>query len=347
MLRVAIAGYGTVGKIRHQCIDGYPDAQVVAVADSNLNTGQISEGIWGFTDSHVMLETVKPDVLFIALPNYLSGKLTIDALQHGSHVFCEKPPARNLIELNKVLEAEIRNPGLHLTYGFNHRFHPSVKMALELVESGQLGDLIDMRGVYGKSAIIRYNSSEWRCQRDLAGGGILLDQGIHMVDMMRLMAGDFEEIHSFVSNSHWRHDVEDNAYAIMRTGAGVVAMIHSSATQWRHRFQLDITLTKGSITLTGILSSTRSYGAETITVATSTPDLLGEPNEVTTRFSSDTSWQEETSDFLHSVHSGINPTSSSSQHALKTMEVVYAIYDADPVWFAKYGTDWSTSQAGK
>jgi predicted dehydrogenase len=216
-------------------------------------------------------------------------------------------------------------------------------MALEVVESGVLGELIDLRGVYGKSAIIRYDTSEWRCQRDLAGGGILLDQGIHMIDMMRLMAGDFPEVHSFVSNSHWRHDVEDNAYAIMRTKAGVVAMIQSSATQWRHRFQLDITLTKGSITLTGILSSTRSYGAETITIATPTPDLLGDPNEVTTRFSRDTSWQEETDDFLRSLDAGTKPNSSSSKQALKTMEAVYAIYNADPDWNGRYGSDWSTT----
>lgn len=343
MLRVAIAGYGTVGKIRHKCIDLYPGARVIAVADSTLVTGPISEQVWGYSDPHVMLETVKPDVLFIALPNYLAGEMTVEGLQQGCHVFCEKPPARNLNELKKVLKAEALNPKLHLAYGFNHRFHPSVKMALDIVSSGELGNLIDMRGVYGKSAIIRYESSEWRCQRNLAGGGILLDQGIHMVDMMRLMAGDFEEVYSFVSNSHWRHDVEDNAYAIMRTNSGVVAMIHSSATQWRHRFQLDITLSKGSITLTGILSSTRSYGAETITISTPTPDLLGEPNEVTTRFSSDTSWQEETNDFLHSVESGIDPSSSSSQHALKTMELVYAIYDADAGWVDRYGSDWSNN----
>jgi len=343
MLRVAIAGYGTVGKIRHRCINHYPGARVVAVADSTLVTGPISEDVWGYSDPYVMLETVKPDVLFVALPNYLAGNMTADALQYGCHVFCEKPPARNLIELNKVLEVETLHPSLHLAYGFNHRFHPSVRMALNLVHSGDLGNLIDMRGVYGKSAIIRYDRSEWRCQRDLAGGGILLDQGIHMVDMMRLMAGDFEEVHSFVSNSHWGHDVEDNAYAIMRTKAGVVAMLQSSATQWRHRFQLDITLTKGSITLTGILSSTRSYGDETITIATPTPDLLGEPNEVTTRFSVDDSWQEETADFLRSVDSGARPHSSSSRQALKTMEVVYAIYNADPTWNCRYGSDWSNT----
>ncbi len=343
MIRVAIAGYGTVGKIRHSCINEFPGAEVIGIADTGLGAGVLHDGIKTFSDPQTMLDEVAPDVVFIALPNYLAGRVTISALEHGCHVFCEKPPARNLIEFGRVLDTEGRNRNLILTYGFNHRFHPSIKMALEVVESGVLGELIDLRGVYGKSAIIRYDTSEWRCQRDLAGGGILLDQGIHMIDMMRLMAGDFPEVHSFVSNSHWRHDVEDNAYAIMRTKAGVVAMIQSSATQWRHRFQLDITLTKGSITLTGILSSTRSYGAETITIATPTPDLLGDPNEVTTRFSRDTSWQEETDDFLRSLDAGTKPNSSSSKQALKTMEAVYAIYNADPDWNGRYGSDWSTT----
>ena len=341
MIRVAIAGYGSVGRIRHQCIDRHPGAAVVAVADSILDHSALPDGTPAFNRFDAMLEATSPDVLFVALPNYLAGAVTGSALAGGIHVFCEKPPARNLVELREVLKIEASRPDLHLAYGFNHRYHPSVKRALELIVSGELGEIIDLRGVYGKSAMIRYDTSEWRCQRRLAGGGILLDQGIHMVDMMRLMAGDFTDVHSFVHNSHWRHDVEDNAYALMRTKGGVVAMLQSSATQWRHRFQLDITLQGGAVTLAGMLSSTRSYGAETITIATPTPDLQGDPMESTTRFSVDSSWQDETTDFLDAIESNRIPTSSSSQQALQTMELVYAIYNADPAWKEAYGWDWA------
>lgn len=341
MLRVAIAGYGTVGRIRHRCVDDHPSAKIVGVADETQSFEMLGPQVQGFRDTRMMIDVLKPDVVFIALPNFLAAPLSAFALERGCHVFCEKPPARNLIELQQVIDVESRSPGLHLAYGFNHRYHPSVKQALSLVRSHELGNIIDMRGVYGKSAIIRFDKKEWRCQREQAGGGILLDQGIHMVDMMRLMGGDFTTVHSFVRNSHWGHDVEDNAYALMRTDSGIIAMLHSSATQWRHRFQLDITLQGGAITLSGILSSTRSYGAETITIATPTPDILGDPTEVTTRFSHDSSWQDETDEFLDTITSERPPTGFSSAEAKKTMELVYAIYGADPDWSAAFSWDWN------
>ena len=340
-LRVALAGYGSVGRIRHACIDEIPDAEVVAVAETRIAPYETRDGIRRYSDFRHMLELSRPDILFVALPNHLAASVTAHALSMGIHVFCEKPPARNIREFQAVLEAERANSNLHLAYGFNHRYHPSVREALRLVRSGEYGRLVDLRGIYGKSAIIRFDTGEWRCQRELAGGGILLDQGIHMVDMMRLMAGDFHQVHSIISNSFWNHDVEDNAYALMQTQSGVVATLQSSATQWRHRFQLDITLEHAAVTLAGILTSTRSYGAETITVATPMGDRLGDPQEVTTRFSDDASWKEETQDFIGAVKRNEVPTSSSSAEALRTMELVYAIYDADPLWKARYGYDWS------
>ena len=101
-------------------------------------------------------------------------------------MFCEKPPARNTKELKKVLAAEKNNPSLKLMYGFNHRYHESVQDALQIIRNGSLGKVINARGIYGKSRIITYNQTEWRTSRELAGGGVLLDQGIHMVDLMRL-----------------------------------------------------------------------------------------------------------------------------------------------------------------
>jgi predicted dehydrogenase len=213
-----------------------------------------------------------------------------------------------------------------------------VREALRLIKAGELGSVISMRGVYGKSAIISFDS-DWRTNRALAGGGILLDQGIHMVDLMRLFAGDFTDIHSFVSNGFWHHDVEDNAYALMRTADGVVAMLHSSATQWRHRFQLEITLSRGTIILSGILSGSKSYGAETILVAYADKDDAGDPREMTIRYNQDNSWGDEIADFAEAIAGDKPIVDGASREALETMRLVYRIYCADPEWRAKYGLD--------
>ena len=186
-------------------------------------------------------------------------------------------------------------------------------------------------------SLITFNQNDWRIKRDIAGGGILLDQGIHMVDLMRLFGGEFEEIHSFVSNDFWRYDVEDNAYALMRTKGGVVGMLQSSATQWRHRFQLEIGLARGSFVLGGILSGSKSYGAETLTVArVYSENANGDPKEQTTRYNRDPSWEEEIRQFADAVLTNTSITSGSSLDALKTMKLVFQIYYADASWRAKY-----------
>jgi predicted dehydrogenase len=228
-----------------------------------------------------------------------------------------------------------------LMYGFNHRFHPSINKAKEIISSGEFGEIIDIRGIYGKSAIIKYSPDEWRSQRRFSGGGILLDQGIHMVDMFRYLGGEFKVLHSKVNNSHWNYDVEDNAYALLKTEKGVIGSIQSSATQWRHKFNLDITLTKGALALSGILSSTRSYGAETITLIYPQESQPGDPTELTFKYSDDQSWADEVEMFINECKGAKINAFTNSQDALQTMELVYDIYNSDLEWKSKYGTDWS------
>ena len=142
------------------------------------------------------------DVLFVCLTNDLLSAVTIDGLEQGLHVFCGKPPARNIEDLLTVIPYEAKHPHLRLVYGFNHRHHDSVRDALRIIRSGELGTIINLRGVYGKSQLVTFNQPAWRTKREIAGGGVLLDQGIHMVDLMRLFAGEFSTVHSFVSNNH-------------------------------------------------------------------------------------------------------------------------------------------------
>lgn len=333
--KVGIAGYGVVGKRRHKYIDAHPAFQVVAVCDVGFEQSGIFEnGVKFYTDYRTLLGE-ELDVLFVCLPNFLAPQVTISGLEANLHVFCEKPPGRTVDDITRVIDVERMHPELCLKYGFNHRYHHSIREALSLVQSGGLGDVLNLRGVYGKSKIISFDST-WRTKRDLCGGGILLDQGIHMVDMMRLFAGEFTQVHSFISNDFWKHDVEDNAYALMRTEKGIVAMLHSSATQWRHRFQLEITLSLGQIILDGILSGSKSYGAETITVAYATENDAGEPLEKTTKYNEDPSWKDEIYDFADAILAGRRIVEGSSNDALKTMQLVYRIYSADEEWQKVY-----------
>ena len=206
------------------------------------------------------------------------------------------------------------------------------------MHSGDLGKVINLRGLYGKAKLITFNQPDWRTNREIAGGGVLLDQGIHLVDLMRLFGGNFTEVHSFISNNHWGYDVEDNAYAIMRTPDGVVGMLNSSATQWRHRFNLDINLERGSLILGGILSETKSYGAETLTVVKSDPDNdQGDPREQITRYTVDPSWYQEVSEFADCILNDRPLNSGSSEDALKTIQLVFKIYYADSTWRETYG----------
>ena len=334
-LKVGIAGFGVVGRRRRQFIDQHPDLELVAVCDRTFEGDDTApDGIRRYSHYSRLLEE-KLDVLFVALTNDVAAEVTIAGLERGFHVFCEKPPGRDLNDIVAVLDAHARHPELKLKYGFNHRYHDSVREALRIVRSGELGKVINLKGVYGKSKIINFDS-DWRTMRALAGGGILLDQGIHMVDMLRLFAGEFTEVHSFISADFWRHDVEDNAYALMRTEGGVVAMLHSSATQWRHRFNLEIALERGAIILSGILSGSKSYGAETITVVYAAENDSGDPREVTTRYNEDPSWRDEIAEFTSAILNDSPVGEGSPRDALETMRLVYRIYCADPNWSSTY-----------
>jgi len=331
-IRVGIAGYGVVGRRRRESIDTNPAMQVVAVSDITYdNDGVTPDGI-AYHPSYEGLFGDELDALFVSLPNYLAAEATMAGLRHGLHVFCEKPPGRTVEETRAVIEEEASHPGVKLKYGFNHRYHESVKEAKRLIDSGELGPVLNLRGVYGKSRIIPF-SGGWRSERIQAGGGILLDQGIHMLDLVRFFAGDFDEVQSFVSNDFWHHDVEDNAYAIMRSTSGTVAMLHSSATQWRHRFRLEIALHRGLIELTGILSGTMSYGEERLLVVRRDNDSdTGSYPEEATQYVEDNSWQEEVDEFASLIADDLPVTNGSSEDALKVMEMVYRVYNADPRW---------------
>lgn len=314
---------------------------VTAISENNsLARNDIPETIEIFEDYQLLIDSAEIDIVFISLPNKFAADATTLSLQKGLHVFCEKPPAKTLAELNKVKAVSDLFPNLKLMYGFNHRFHSSVEEAKTIIENNTLGNLINMRGVYGKSQMINFNQDDWRTRREDSGGGILLDQGIHMLDLMRYLSGEnFNQIHSFIDNAFWNFDVEDNAYVLMKSSRGIVAQLHSSATQWRHLFNLEITMEKGSIVLGGILTGSKSYGEETLTMITADPENdRGAPRESTSKFNKDVSWDNEIKYFADSLLNNIAIKRGSIDDAIETMKLIEAIYKADPLWKEKYYT---------
>lgn len=334
-LRVGIAGYGLVGKRRRHYIDLHPELRTVAVCDQRFTcTGTLPDGVRHYPTYQQLLEEPL-DVLFVSLPSYMAAEVTTVGLGRGMHVFCEKPPSATVAEMERVVAAEQAHPGLVLKYGFNHRYHDSVRDALRRVRSGEMGSILNVRGVYGKSRVVPF-SGGWRAQRAYAGGGILLDQGVHMLDLMRLFCGDFVEVKSFVSNSFWRHDVEDNAFALLKDAQGRVAMLHSSATQWQHRFTMEVALTGGYLELRGILSGTKSYGQERLVVGRRDEAAVGSTEETVITYLDDTSWQDEIAEFTDAVCGRGPIVAGRSEDALAIMKLVYRIYWEDPEWRAAY-----------
>lgn len=344
-IRVGIAGFGKIGQRRKDIMDEDDNYDVVAVCDilHSDERGALRDGTLALRTFQQLLEE-DLDALIVCMPNDMASEVVIAALDRDLHVFCEKPPGRNVADIEAVRAAEARKPHLKLKYGFNHRYHDSVVKALSLVESGELGRVVNMRGVYGKSAFIPWprptstgsdkdQPTHWRTSRQIAGGGILLDQGIHMVDLMLAFAGEpFCDVKSFVSNEFWGHDVEDNAFALMRNKTGVVVSLHSTATQWRHKFALEIFLENGALILSGILSGSKSYGDEKLTVIKRVDEANGMPQEVTESFIFDNSWQCEMDEFAHCVINDQSVEIGTSLHALQSMQTVYQIYDADEAW---------------
>lgn len=336
-LKVGIAGYGIVGKKRRQCIDNNKNFKLVAICDQFFNKNYIDDdGIKVFTNYKDLIKE-NIDILIVCMTNDIVSEVVINGLQNNINVFCEKPPGRNLLDIKRVIEVEKKYPELKLMYGFNHRYHESITKGIEIIKSNELGNIVNLRGIYGKSQMLTFDQTNWRTKREIAGGGILLDQGIHLVDLMRLIAGEFLEVQSFISNSFWKFDVEDNAYAIMKTQDGIVGMLHSSATQWKHRFNLEVNLEKGSVTFSGILSGSKSYGNETLTILYADPDNdNGEPKEIITNFTKDLSWDKELEYFSTCIFNDKKVEFSNSYDALKTMELINEIYYSDSNWRSKY-----------
>jgi len=328
MIKVAIAGFGKIGQVRAAEIEKNKNTELVAVYDI-CQPEELDKSI-KFCKSFDELLEEDIDAVFVCAYNNVLADYTTRALQKGKHVFCEKPPARTSKELESVI-AMHEDTDLVLKYGFNHRYHYSVIEAKKLIESGSMGKLLWLRGVYGKAGSIDYHKN-WRNYREYSGGGILIDQGIHMLDLMRYFSGEsFTQINSFVTTSYWDIEAEDNAFAIMQSENRVTAMLHSSATQWKHKFLLEMCFEEGYINLDGILSGTRSYAPEKLVVGRREFEdvtfAMGKPKESITWFENDDSWKLEVDEFVNAILNKGTIVNGTSRDAYETLRLVERIYE--------------------
>ena len=323
--KVGIIGYGRMGRIRHQAIDEVGCAEVISISEPSI--GDSFNNIPNLTHDEIINH---PDInsIIICTPNFLNQKLTIQSLLAGKNVFCEKPPCFSAKEMKEIIKAE-KESGRKLMYGFNHRHHDSIMNMKKIIQNKEYGRVLWMRGRYGKSVTADF-FNEWRAKKELAGGGILIDQGIHMLDLFLYLGGDFDSVKAEVSNLFWNLEVEDNAFAILKNKkTGMVASLHSTMTQWRHLFSLEIFMEKGYMVLNGLITSTMSYGEEVLSIAKnrSTAPAATWKDEIKTQYSNNNSWRYEMEHFFNAIKNNKNIEIGNSTDALKLMKIIDKIYE--------------------
>lgn len=336
MYKVGIIGFGKIGQLRAHIIDEHPDLHLDYICDKEFSNQNLLQSFkcLQFEDYRDVLDR-KPDIIFVCTSNDVISDITVRALEKGCHVFAEKPPGRNMKEVQRILAASKKNPDLKVKIGFNHRYHDSVMQAYKLIQNKRLGEILSVRGIYGKSGSIDYEK-QWRNKRSVSGGGILLDQGIHILDLMLLFCKDFTELKSFVDRKYWNIDVEDNVFAILRNDKQT-ALLVSSAIQWKHTFNMEVILEEGYLCLRGILSGSMTYGRESLIVARKSyePGRIGNPIEQEFFFDTDLSWEREIDEFVECIKNDIPIKVGSTEDALRVMELVSRIYRADESWLTQ------------
>lgn len=328
-ITVAIIGFGKMGKIRYLSLIKHGGFNVVALCDtkeSNMN-GYVEKK---YTDWKRCIDECHPQSIFVCTVNSVIADVVCYALENGLHVFSEKPPGRSLYDAQRMRDSHLLRNDLVLKFGFNHRYHNSIIEAKALVESGIIGDIVCIRGVYGKAGNQQFQS-EWRNNLNVSGGGILLDQGIHMLDLIQFFIGELITQYSSVDNLVWKDiPAEDSAYIVFKTKDGKLASLHSSCIQWKHKFDMDIICEKGYIALNGILTSTQSYGEERITFykkdLKANSGKIGNPIEYTMCFDSDESWDLEIEEFYDAVVFGKEIKNGTDLEALQVMKLIDSIY---------------------
>lgn len=294
---VAIIGCGLIGQKRARALSG---ARLLWCADTRRDRADALaasvSGAAGTSDWRAAIDRTDVEVVVVATTNDALADIACFAIDAGKHVMVEKPAARCVREIDSIIKASARGRRL-VRVGFNHRYHPALRKARELFESGALGELMFIRGRYGHGGRIGYEK-EWRADPALSGGGELIDQGVHLIDLSRWFLGDFTSVTGHARTYFWPMPVDDNAFLLLRTARDQTAFLHVSCTEWKNLFSLEIYGRDGKLQIDGLGGS---YGVERLTLYRMLPEM-GPPETTTWEYPRpDQSWALEFAEFLDDV----------------------------------------------
>jgi predicted dehydrogenase len=319
-MRVGIAGCGLIGGKRAVALSS--EDRLVAVYDPASDRARSLAGKHGAEACSTLDDLVaKSDAVVVATSNDQLAAVAMVAARAGKHVVIEKPGARNAAELEPLARLA-REKGIVVKVGFNHRFHPAAQKAKALLETGDYGDVMFLRGRYGHGGRLGYEK-EWRADPAVSGGGELIDQGVHLIDLARWFLGDeLVDVQGRVETYFWKMPVDDNAFLTLGTKARQVAHLQVSCTEWKNLFALEIYARHAKLHWEGLGGS---YGPERLTLWQMRPEM-GPPDGVTYEYSpADKSWALEWADFARAVATKTRPCGD-VQDALAALRVVDRVY---------------------
>lgn len=317
---VAIVGCGLIGQKRAKALAG---ARLVACADIDPTRAQAlarATGAAGIPDWRAAVDRPDVSLVIVATTNDALAEISLFAVEAGKHVLVEKPGARSLAEIDPVIDAAARRRRL-VRVGFNHRCHPALLKARELFDSGALGELMFVRGRYGHGGRVGYDK-EWRANPALSGGGELIDQGVHLIDLSRWFLGDFASVSGFAHTYFWQMPVDDNAFMLLRTAREQAAFLHVSCTEWKNLFSFEIYGRDAKLHVDGLGGS---YGLEKLAFHRMLPEM-GPPETTVWEYPrGDQSWALEFAQFLEDIRLD-RPPSAGLADARAALAIVEQIH---------------------
>lgn len=302
-LRTAIIGCGLIGSRRAQEASEHPQTSIQLVVDVAAERRErlaAKFACQGGEHWKQALDDAAVDLVVVSTPNLYTAEIAMAALGAGKHVLVEKPPGRSLAEARQMADAA-RSSGRMLKVGFNHRYHPAISKARSRLAEGTIGEVINIRTRYGHGGRPGYEK-EWRGDPELAGGGELTDQGVHIADLLHWFAGFPSDAFAFLQTAVWPlGPLEDNAFGFFRFPNGAVASVHTSWTQWKNLFSLEIFGQLGSLSVDGLGGS---YGPERLITAIRRPEGGVPALEEEVFDGPDSSWRDEWTEFVRAVTEG-------------------------------------------
>jgi predicted dehydrogenase len=319
-MRAAIVGCGLIGRKRAQSLAG---CTLTVCCDPILSRAEAlarPASAEAVTDWRTVVTRPDVDIVLVATTHDMLAPIACVAAAAGKHVLIEKPGARRAAELDPVRTAAERT-GAIVRVGFNHRYHRAFRKAREIYASGALGEMMFVRGRYGHGGRPGYDK-EWRAVPALSGGGELVDQGMHLIDLARWFLGDFAKVQGSLATYFWDMPVEDNAFLLLQTAAGQTAFLHASWTEWKNTFSFEIYGRAGKLEIGGLGGS---YGPERVTFYSMSPEM-GPPATTAWEYPmADDSWETEFAEFLEDIRLRRPPAAglADAQAALRVVEQLY------------------------